>query len=750
MPHTIEYSDCAKDSPRFRAAVEEHEKSLDALEAWLKKTIKDLRALIAAEQEASKCRRQLAMDFNELEVDNPAEVPMTKDEENLDKSMRRYSFMLRELEDCRESSLQSYTESAGYLEKFGKSCLEPLRTARKTFQRASDKYYSMEEKVLSMSAKKKDDNALDESERQLDEEQKTWRKDSLSYAKQLNSMQDLRRVRLSESILLFMRRVRTFHTESENIMKGFHNEIDCINEYIQNAQALHENRTTRADKLASEYEQRAIEAADSSRVRADVAESHGIKEGYLYMQRRGRVAGIGFTWQRYYFRYSREDRRLRSEGCDLIDPDGFPVDKCMQKHSDLVDRRYCFEVSFGDREFLLQARNDAERKAWMSAMGAMEPVKTIRRKKVGKKGGAAGDEDGEETPTDTIEMLNNISQWVEKNALEEQGVYRLSGQKTRILKMYTDVMKTRKFVFDGEDPANVTSLLKHYLRELPEPLLTFGLHDTFIDATKVEPPERRAEELRKAVAQLPESNRTALQILIKHLTAVASKSQVNKMGSGNLGVVFGPTIMRPRVESVESIMNVQQQNLVVEIMVDNYATVFADRSDDASSSSAAAASSGRTSVSNSVPSTPSSATAKTFGFTPSATAAATGTPVALPRTSTGSSSALGNRPPVVPKAVATSVPVVPPPTIYDNNASTPQLVPKREAPKMKVRYVALFKCAPEGEDELEFDAADILVDVVPSPDEPEWMYATRLTTGKRGLVPANYIKIEEPKVGTDA
>lgn len=93
-----------------------------------------------------------------------------------------------------------------------------------------------------------------------------------------------------------MRRVRTFHTESENIMKGFHNEIDCINEYIQvcwklrapecvfvlhsfihslqlsflvniplsqvstflniqNAQALHENRTTRADKLASEYEQ---------------------------------------------------------------------------------------------------------------------------------------------------------------------------------------------------------------------------------------------------------------------------------------------------------------------------------------------------------------------------------------------------------------------------------------------------------------------------------------------------------------
>lgn len=49
---------------------------------------------------------------------------------------------------------------------------------------------------------------------------------------------------------------------------------------------------------------------------------------------------------------------------------------------------------------------------------------------------------------------------------------------------------------------------------------------------------------------------------------VASKSQVNKMGSGNLGVVFGPTIMRPRVESVESIMNVQQQNLVGEWAVE--------------------------------------------------------------------------------------------------------------------------------------------------------------------------------------
>ena len=32
MPRAIEYSDCAKDSPQFRASIEEHERSLDALE----------------------------------------------------------------------------------------------------------------------------------------------------------------------------------------------------------------------------------------------------------------------------------------------------------------------------------------------------------------------------------------------------------------------------------------------------------------------------------------------------------------------------------------------------------------------------------------------------------------------------------------------------------------------------------------------------------------------------------------------
>lgn len=49
--------------------------------------------------------------------------------------------------------------------------------------------------------------------------------------------------------------------------------------------------------------------------------------------------------------------------------------------------------------------------------------------------------------------------------------------------------------------------------------------------------------------------------------SIASHSNRNLMKASNLGVVFGPTLMRPERESVASIVDLKYQNIIVEMMI---------------------------------------------------------------------------------------------------------------------------------------------------------------------------------------
>lgn len=54
---------------------------------------------------------------------------------------------------------------------------------------------------------------------------------------------------------------------------------------------------------------------------------------------------------------------------------------------------------------------------------------------------------------------------------------------------------------------------------------------------------------------------------------VADKADKNLMNVSNLGVCFGPTLLRPEEETVAAIMDIKFCNVVVEILIDNYEKV---------------------------------------------------------------------------------------------------------------------------------------------------------------------------------
>ena len=82
--------------------------------------------------------------------------------------------------------------------------------------------------------------------------------------------------------------------------------------------------------------------------------------------------------------------------------------------------------------------------------------------------------------------------------------------------------------------------------------------------------EQRVTEVARLVSQLPEPHKRMLELLCSHLEKVASKSNKNMMTVGNLGVCFGPTLLRDEEETVAAIMDIKFANVVVEILIENW------------------------------------------------------------------------------------------------------------------------------------------------------------------------------------
>ncbi|XP_067085212.1 rho GTPase-activating protein 26-like isoform X3 [Osmerus mordax] len=106
--------------------------------------------------------------------------------------------------------------------------------------------------------------------------------------------------------------------------------------------------------------------------------------------------------------------------------------------------------------------------------------------------------------------------------------------------------------------------------------MTYQYQRSFIKAAKLDNPEARVTEIHSIVHRLPEKNRQMLELLTQHLANVASHHPQNLMTVANLGVVFGPTLLRPQEETVAAIMDIKFQNIVVEILIENHERIFRD------------------------------------------------------------------------------------------------------------------------------------------------------------------------------
>ncbi|WFC99077.1 Rho-type gtpase-activating protein [Malassezia yamatoensis] len=151
---------------------------------------------------------------------------------------------------------------------------------------------------------------------------------------------------------------------------------------------------------------------------------------------------------------------------------------------------------------------------------------------------------------------------VEKNGLGDEGLYRKNGgiqQQRTILQLFDsgqpfDLADLGKF----NDVGAITSALKYYLRELPEPLIPSEFHEAYLafgERMTLAPRAVALSAMRRLLSQLPEPHYASLKRLCLHLKLVEQRSGKTRMSARNLGLVFGPTIMHanhPARELIET------------------------------------------------------------------------------------------------------------------------------------------------------------------------------------------------------
>ncbi|XP_066932708.1 rho GTPase-activating protein 45-like isoform X2 [Clytia hemisphaerica] len=175
--------------------------------------------------------------------------------------------------------------------------------------------------------------------------------------------------------------------------------------------------------------------------------------------------------------------------------------------------------------------------------------------------------------------------------LGAKGLYRVSGVKSKVEKLCQQ-FETGGHLIDltstHQQPQLIASVLKLYLRQLPEPLLTFKLYQPFIDLAKESGPiklsdldelddqhasqyEEVIKKVHDIVKRLPSANFYTAGKLIRHLKRVANHAHENQMSPSNLAIVFGPTLLRPEgdANSLSAVMDMSLQTRAVELLILN-------------------------------------------------------------------------------------------------------------------------------------------------------------------------------------
>ncbi|KAJ3282610.1 hypothetical protein HK104_010815 [Borealophlyctis nickersoniae] len=148
-------------------------------------------------------------------------------------------------------------------------------------------------------------------------------------------------------------------------------------------------------------------------------------------------------------------------------------------------------------------------------------------------------------------IMDSCMRALQNMDLAVEGIFRKNGNIRRLKTISDDLDRDPRTInLAGDNPIQIAALLKKWLRDMPEPLLTFKLHRLFITSQKLSDEQARKQVLHCVCCLLPKSNLDVLSVLLWFLKEVADHAgsgahadEGNKMDLDNLATVITPNIL---------------------------------------------------------------------------------------------------------------------------------------------------------------------------------------------------------------
>ncbi|XP_017268962.1 arf-GAP with coiled-coil, ANK repeat and PH domain-containing protein 2 isoform X4 [Kryptolebias marmoratus] len=381
MKITVDFEECLKDSPRFRATIEEVEGEVGELESKLDKMVKLCIGMIDAGKAYNAANKQFVNGIRELAQqsakDEVIESSLTKFAESLQEMINYHTILFDQAQRSIKTQLQTFV----------KDDLRKFKEAKKQFDKVSEEKETA--LIKNAQAPRNKQHEVEEATNILTATRKCFRHIVLDYVLQINVLQSKKRSEILKSMLSFMYAHLTFFhqgydlfSELQPLMKQLGGQLDqLVVDAAKEKRDMEQKHSTIQQKAALQevtdvdilpdfrnfcaWRSTSDFSNDDTKLEYNVDADNGIAmEGYLFK----RASNAFKTWNRRWFSIQNNQLVYQKKFKDNPTVVVEDLRLCTVKHCEDIERRFCFEVVSPTKSCMMQADSEKLRQAWIKAV----------------------------------------------------------------------------------------------------------------------------------------------------------------------------------------------------------------------------------------------------------------------------------------------------------------------------------------------------------------------------------------------
>ncbi|XP_056364272.1 arf-GAP with coiled-coil, ANK repeat and PH domain-containing protein 3 [Oenanthe melanoleuca] len=359
---TVEFEECIKDSPRFRATIDEVETDVVEIEAKLDKLVKLCSGMIEAGKVYITTNKHFVSGVRDLSQQCRKDRMVSECLDKFGDSLQEMINYHMILFDQAQRSVRQQ------LHNFVKEDVRKFKDTKKQFDRVrEDLELSL---VKNAQAPRHKPHEVEEATGTLSITRKCFRHLALDYVLQINVLQAKKKFEILDAMLSFMHAQFTFFQQGHGLlhqlepyMKKLASELDqlVIDSAVEKREMEHKHALIQQRTLLQDF------SYDDSKVEFNVDAPNGVvMEGYLFK----RASNAFKTWNRRWFSIQNSQLVYQKKLKDVLTVVVEDLRLCSVKPCEDIERRFCFEVVSPTKSCMLQADSEKLRQAWIQAVQA--------------------------------------------------------------------------------------------------------------------------------------------------------------------------------------------------------------------------------------------------------------------------------------------------------------------------------------------------------------------------------------------